>query len=84
MQTTSARFGPVILVDSNNDEHYLTLETDSGLPDGWCCVRLRDVDGVDKATPIRFKLAGSKIAADFPACDPNLVTVDEDGHITNG
>lgn len=40
--------------------------------------------GPVKGQPIRFKIAGSKIAADFPGVNGDGFVVDGDGHITNG
>lgn len=40
--------------------------------------------GVERATPVRFKSASGKLAADFPGCDSNFVVVDANGSITNG
>lgn len=37
-----------------------------------------------KGQPVRFKLAGSKIAADFPGVNSSEYVVDGNGSITNG
>lgn len=41
------------------------------------------INGTLKGTPIRFKAAGDRIAADLPGVDPSAF-ITEDGHITNG
>lgn len=40
--------------------------------------------GVDKGQPVRFKIAGPKIAADFPGVNSNSYVTDGNGSITNG
>jgi len=41
------------------------------------------IDGTLVGTPIRFKAAGDRIAADLPGVD-SAAFITEDGHITNG
>jgi len=47
-------------------------------------VNLYDGTGVVLATPIRFKLAGDRLAADLPGCSSEQVVVDSNGRITDG
>lgn len=35
-------------------------------------------------TPIRFKVSGTRVAADFPGVDSNFFNTDAEGHIANG
>lgn len=42
------------------------------------------VGGVEVGTPIRFKGAGGRIAADLPGVDAGSFIVDSGDHITNG
>jgi hypothetical protein len=49
-------------------------------------IRVNYYDGAGSvlATPIRFKLAGDRLAADNPGCDPNEVVTDANSRITDG
>jgi len=79
------------LTDDQGHAHDVRLAVRSNLPAGWCQIEICEPGngnstGAVEAIPVRLKMSdsGGRIAADFPGCDPNVVIVDGEGHITNG
>jgi hypothetical protein len=64
----------------------LKLSINAGHGENLIELVVADENGVNRATPIRFKGqdGGQRVAADFPSCNAAYIITDENGHITNG
>lgn len=78
------------------DGHFKFIRSDNSVrelrfdvrnePGGQHLIRVNyyDAAGNALATPVRFKLAGDRLAADFPGCNPEEVVTDSNDRITDG